>query len=248
MKKKILAVLSVLLCMIVLAGCGETLDEYNGVKTEDLKTNSQAMIEQLSNMGEDELTEAQAYYEEQAKSSEDETVAMYAEMIGDWNEIATDMGSFKEFGEFSVEKTGKTLTTTQIMKCSGRDAKFVIVYNYLNMKPTAMNAEIIYTTSELMKRAALNVVMGMGVVFAILILISLFIYAFNIFPYIEKKRAEKKIAAEPEVEALPAPAAAPAAIAQEDDGELIAVIAAAIAMQTGAPTDSFVVRSIRRRY
>ncbi|MCR5746099.1 MAG: OadG family protein [Lachnospiraceae bacterium] len=249
MKKKILGLLSVLLCMVMLAGCGETVEDYNGMTKDDLQQASQAMVSQLQQMGPDELKQAEEYYNQQVKSEEDPNAKMYAEMITDWNEIASDIGEFKEFGEFSVEKTGKTLTTIQVMKCSGRDARFVIVYNYLKMKPTAMNAEIIYTKGELMQRAGLNVVMGMGVVFVILILISLFIYAFNIFPYLENKRAEKKAGKAPEekpaVEA--APAAAPAAAA-DDDGELIAVIAAAIAMQTGASTDSFVVRSIKRRF
>jgi sodium pump decarboxylase gamma subunit len=133
------------------------------------------------------------------------------------------------------------------MKYSGRDARFVTVYNVLHMKPTAMNTEIIYTTGELMGKAGLNVVMGMGIVFGILILISIFIAAFNIFPYLEQKKAEKNAPAAAEAPATaPATSAAPAAAA-EDDLELVAVITAAIAMQTGASTDSFVVRSIRRR-
>ena len=52
--------------------------------------------------------------------------------------------------------------------------------------------------------------------------------------------------------AAPAPVAAtvaePAVEDVTDDGELIAVIAAAIAASTGTTTDDFVVRSIKRRY
>ena len=39
---------------------------------------------------------------------------------------------------------------------------------------------------------------------------------------------------------------AAAAVPQQDDGELVAVIAAAIAAYEGTSTDSFVVRSIRK--
>ena len=54
-----------------------------------------------------------------------------------------------------------------------------------------------------------------------------------------KKVEEKK---EAPVQAAPAPVAA-----AEDDAELVAVIAAAIAAAEGTSTDGFVVRSIKRR-
>jgi sodium pump decarboxylase gamma subunit len=248
MKKKILVLVSVLLCMVILAGCGQAAsDDYNGMTKDELKNSAQAMITQLQSMSPEQLDEAEAYYVEATESGEDSTAKMYAELIGDWKGIQSTIGEFKEFGEFTVAKTGKSLTTTQVMKYSGRDARFVTVYSVLHMKPTAMNAEIIYTTGELMGRAGLNVAMGMGIVFSVLILISIFIAAFNIFPYLEQKKAEKNAtAAAEEQTTAPATSAAPAAAA-EDDLELVAVITAAIAMQTGASTDSFVVRSIRRR-
>ena len=89
----------------------------------------------------------------------------------------------------------------------------------------------------------MNTLMGMGTVFVVLILISLIISCFKIFPYLEKKKAGKN-AAEPTVVEQ---------VAQReeqqltDDLELVAVITAAIAAGTGASTDSFVVRSIHRR-
>ena len=99
-----------------------------------------------------------------------------------------------------------------------------------------------------MTNAGLNTLMGMGIVFIVLILISLIIYAFKIFPYLENKK--KASIAESMPQAAPAPApvpvAAPVAAAQ-DDLELAAVIAAAIAASTGTSTSDFVVRSIKRR-
>ena len=64
--------------------------------------------------------------------------------------------------------------------------------------------------------------------------------------YLEKKKAQQT--AVPAKEIAPAPQAAVQQEAQQtDDGELIAVIAAAIAAAEGTSTDGFVVRSIRRR-
>ena len=89
---------------------------------------------------------------------------------------------------------------------------------------------------------------NMTVVFAVLILISLLISCFKIFPYLEKKKAAKAAGQAPQQEETPAAAPAPAPVAaQTDDTELIAVIAAAIAASTGTSTSDFVVRSINRR-
>ena len=99
----------------------------------------------------------------------------------------------------------------------------------------------------------MNTLLGMGVVFAVLILISLIISCFNFIPAIErkfsKKKAAEKKAAAPAVAAAPAPApAAPAETAVTDDLELVAVITAAVAAARGtASADGFVVRSIKRR-
>ena len=79
-------------------------------------------------------------------------------------------------------------------------------------------------------------------VFAVLILISLVISCFKIFPYLEskKKAGQTENAVKETVQDIPAE--------QQDNTELIAVIAAAIAASTGTSTDDFVVRSIKRRY
>ena len=92
--------------------------------------------------------------------------------------------------------------------------------------------------------------MGMGIVFVVLILISLIISGFKVFPYLEQKAKAKQAAKAPEAPKAPEVAPAPAApvAAAQDDLELAAVIAAAIAASTGTSTDGFVVRSIKRRY
>lgn len=53
-----------------------------------------------------------------------------------------------------------------------------------------------YTTGEILKKAGLNTVIGMGTVFAVLILISLLISTFKFIPEIQEKRAKKDKTAE----------------------------------------------------
>lgn len=104
---------------------------------------------------------------------------------------------------------------------------------------------------EMMARAGLNTLIGMGTVFIVLILISLIISCFGLIPKAQAAFSRKKTAGQPEktedtVEAVQAEEQT--AADETDDLELVAVIAAAIAASEGAgSTDGFVVRSIIRR-
>lgn len=112
------------------------------------------------------------------------------------------------------------------------------------------------TLGEILQKAGLNTLLGMGVVFSVLILISLLIYCLRFIPVFFEKMAGKK---EEEKPAQPAPANVPAAKTapvevlpaasartEETDLALIAVITAAIAAEAGVPADGIVIRSIRR--
>lgn len=93
-----------------------------------------------------------------------------------------------------------------------------------------------------------TVIVGMGVVFAALILICLIIYAFRIIPFIENKLANRSKKSEPVKES--APQHAVAAIPVTVNGitnEEIAAIAAAIEAYTGMNQSDFIVRRIVRR-
>ena len=111
---------------------------------------------------------------------------------------------------------------------------------------TSSATNIDYTFGEKMAKAGLNTLLGMGTVFAVLILIFGIISLFNLIPKIEAAFSKKE-----------APVAATSvdnAITQiveseelSDDLELVAVISAAIAAYEGsASADGYVVRSIRR--
>ena len=94
----------------------------------------------------------------------------------------------------------------------------------------------------------MNTLLGMGSVFAVLILIMYIFEAFKFIPKIQAVFSKKK-------EVAPAPKEVPAQTApvaeevveEADDLELVAVIAAAIAAYEGqTSTDGFVVRSIKK--
>ncbi|MDE5951546.1 MAG: OadG family protein [Acetatifactor sp.] len=98
-----------------------------------------------------------------------------------------------------------------------------------------------------MEVAALNTVIGMGTVFAVLIIIIGVISLFRFIPMIQDRLAGKKKAAAMQENADTQIVESQENTDVSDDLELVAVIAAAIAASEGAAsTDGFVVRSIRK--
>lgn len=249
MKKKLFLIVS--LCMLFvlnLAGCGENPKDidYNGYSYDQLKEVSQGTANALVQMTEEEM-------DSYLMQSSDE---ISINLLNRWKEIKDSLGEYIDLGSFTVEKSGKTLTTTQVLDFSKRDVTLTCVYNYTSMELEDITLDKIYSVGEKMQKAAMNTVMGLGTVFMILILISLIIYCFNAIPYLQKKAEEKKKAEEAANAAAraeePAVVSEPALEPEEeiplqDDFELVAVIAAAIAAATGTTTDDFVVRSIKRR-
>ena len=139
------------------------------------------------------------------------------------------------------------MTLEQYVEFEGREVSVTYVYEYnyqdKRMELTDANADLVYTTGEKMAKAGLNTLMGMGTVFAVLILISLIISCFKVIPYLQNRKKENKA----ETDSVVAQIEQREEQQLTDDLELVAVITAAIAASEGTSTDGFVVRSIRRR-
>ena len=235
MKKKLTLLIAVCLLVFGLAACGEdprTVD-YNGYTYDELQEACQSTVRTLESLSAAEL---QSYLASGSEST--------AALVSSWIDNRADLGNFVGFGDFQVEKAGKTLTATQTVNYEARPLTLTYVFNYNNMEVTDINVDQVYTTAEKMGKAGLNTIMCISIVFVVLITISLVIYAFNLIPKIQaafSKKEEDKPAGDTFVEQIERRET------QQDSGELIAVIAAAIAASTGTSTDDFVVRSIRRR-
>ena len=261
MKKKIALVLGMIMMIMMLGACGTdpTTVDYNGKSYSDLQSEMNDNITMVQNLY-DLFEQNSLDPAELPDGLADQLAANYGvtevqiEASAKWQDILDEFGDFKSVQDksFTVTKSGKTLTTDMTLVFTKKDVTFEVVYDYYSMDVTGISVDPIYSLREKMSKAGLNTVISMGIVFTVLILISLLIYCFNIFPYLEKKKAQKKeakaaeadeTASEGETAAVTASTAAPAA----DDTELIAVIAAAIAASTGTSTNDFVVRSINRR-
>lgn len=132
-----------------------------------------------------------------------------------------------------------------------RKAEAEVIFSndlFLTIKSCALNLD--QSIGELMVKAAMDTLMGMGTVFVVLILISLLIWAMGGIPKLQEKLSGKKQDTAKTTEAAVDNTIARIVEQEEsaDELELAAVIAAAVAAYEGTSgTDGFVVRSIRKR-
>ena len=167
-----------------------------------------------------------------------------------WQTSKDELGAKKDSnGETTVTFKDDQYTVTVPLKFEKADANFVYVFDSQGT-PTSMSVDVQYGMGKTLQRAGLNTLMGIGTVFVMLILLSLLISLFRFIPNPEAKKAaeakQPKAAKEAEAAAIAQTAPAQAEENLADDGELVAVIAAAIAAAEGTTTDGFVVRSIRK--
>ncbi len=168
--------------------------------------------------------------------------------------------AIEDLGYNSLETLQSDVEVTDVVYYINKDGKLVIdatvtgtkrsalmeIYMGNDFVPTDIGVTVNRTSGEKLENAGLNTLLGMGMAFAILILISLIISLFPILFGGSKKKVSDKEIAQKAIDNT----TAQIADKEEDlsnDAELVAVIAAAIAAYEGSgSTDGFQVRSIRK--
>lgn len=240
--KKITSVCMALLVMAALI-IGSTSMVFAADKVDDSVKNT--LVNTAEGLTDTIIGLADADIENYLNSGDDFTTSA----MQSWQSSKDELGSKKDKnGETSVTLKDDQYTVTVPVKFEKEDANFVYVFDSTGT-PVSLSVDVQYGMGKTLQRAGLNTLMGIGTVFVMLILLSLLISLFRFIPNPEAKKAAEAKAAK-EVKEAEAAAAAPAVQAAEenlaDDGELVAVIAAAIAAAEGTTTDGFVVRSIRK--
>ena len=250
MKKKISLLGLILILVLSFTGCGKSeTTEYDQTTMEQY---ADTIISAFSSMSEEDMD----YYENLRDLNLDITLLQaqlpidgsdFLTMIESWKASQEECGAYIEHGDWTMKVSHDGATLSSEGKFEDRDAEIAFTFNEKSdMESMTVSAH--YTTGEILKKAGLNTILGMGTVFVVLIFISFIIYLLGFIP---KKLSGKGKAAEEKketpVQAAPAPAVSAPQAAGTDDGELAAVIAAAIAASEGTSTDGFVVRSIKRR-
>lgn len=248
MKKKISLLGLILILVLSFTGCGKSeTTEYDQTRFEQyaefVVQNFEAMTtEQLDSFSDmrDLQLDTQLMSAGLPVDGED-----FLTMISSWEAAEEECGAYVEHGDWTMEVKNDGVSLTSEAKYENRDADIVFSFDEKgNMESMDVSAH--YSTGEILEKAGLNTVLGMGTVFVVLIFISFIIYLLGYIPKLQEKLANKDKKVEEKKEAPVQAAPAPVAAA-EDDAELVAVIAAAIAAAEGTSTDGFVVRSIKRR-
>ena len=154
-----------------------------------------------------------------------------------------DYESHKDY-EFEASSTGVTVTAPATFSDRSADLEFVFDEN-MTLESFTVNAH--YGMSEILEKAGLNTLLGMGTVFGNAYFHELYHFPDQYVPALLNGTFKKKKEEAPKAAPAPAVAAAVEEAEEMDDTELVAVIAAAIAAAEGTTTDGFVVRSIKRR-
>lgn len=243
MKKIWTLLLCLLTGMCLLTGCEGKKD----TAADDADTKLQALV----GYSESELQEVLetgyidtliAMSEEQLESaSEDATIAS-------WVDATEGVGDYEKLENFEAVVDGKMITATANLVFSKREVSMTWTVDVETQTET-MSFEKVLTLGEILQKAGMNTLLGMGTVFAVLIFISLIISSFTLIPKIQAAFSKDSAKTEVQKEVKPAPVAAPVAKQEENlvgDTELVAVISAAIAAAEGTSADGFVVRSIKR--
>ena len=251
MKKKISLVVAVLVLVLGLAGCGNAKTVSYDKDTLIQSCDAVFDIIESGSITSDQITEMsdwnQGYLMAQFESQTGVQMEAdtFATALEGWKaslEECGDYESHKDY-EFEASSTGVTVTAPATFSDRSADLEFVFDEN-MTLESFTVNAH--YGMSEILEKAGLNTLLGMGTVFVVLIFISFIIYLLGYIPKLQEKLANKDKKVEEKKEAPVQAAPAPVAAA-EDDAELVAVIAAAIAAAEETTTDGFVVRSIKRR-
>ncbi len=237
--KKLYLVLCIALAMLGATACGKS-DSSESTKFDktDLENRSTQVLQQVLSETNLSTIENEEVYESFAEQAGEDIAASYKSFydttkeLGTYEDIAVTDTSIQE-DTASVELTIKYPDEKVIVKCNFDKHSTL----------TSFSSEEYRTFGQKMVKALLNTVMGMGTVFIVLIFISAIIALLKYVPGLFAKKN------------TPAPVATVTETVTEsveeelvDDGELVAVITAAIMASMGdqAPEDGLVVRSIRK--
>ncbi len=231
--KKLLVILGMITCMACLAACGEVEAPSGPISEEQAVQIGTTIVDQMNTIVSQGAIEQ---YVDQP--------ALYNGFLG-WQSALEDIGTYEGVSGGSVSFAEDEVAIKINVLGSSHDADVEIVLDNALATYIGITTNVHYSTGEIMAKAGMNTIIGMGTVFVVLILISLIISCFTLVSKFEAKQKKQEAPAP----AAPAPVVEEPAAKEElsDDTELVAVIAAAIAAYEGAAsTDGFVVRSIRK--
>ena len=166
-------------------------------------------------------------------------------MMDAWEAAEKECGEYVEHGEYQFEGSDSGVVVSTEAVYEEREATLEFKFDE-NLNIESLDIAADYTTGEILKKAGMNTILGMGTVFLVLIFLAFVISLLKYIPMLQEKFTKKTEKNKTPVKEVPK---AEVPVVEEeltDDEELVAVITAAIAAADESVSDGFVVRSIRR--
>lgn len=263
MKKRLLALLCAITCVLSLCACGEvvytdkqktTMSYCEQLANANLELATtlcanEATVSELLTYNKEELSYIYTYYMSDLYGvNVDGKLGAFNGMLTTYLQTRKEMGTITGTGTATSVISGDKVIVTIPLTGTECNGQFVCTFSndlftkFIEAEATANTsfAQKMKQAGSNMGTAGLNTLLGMGTVFIMLILICFIISSFKFIGTAGKKETKK----------VEAPVVAVSQSEPEelsDDTELVAVIMAAISAYEGnASTDGFVVRSIRR--
>lgn len=261
MKKKLVLLLCLITCLFAITACSSKKEaatfQYDEAIVKETATQWMDSWNQMDFSGYDDAT-LEGLVSSGQMDEASKTVFMT------WRQTQSDIGAFVEVKDVVIEEAGDMITVVFTATYEGTKNNVIFKVPFdssLNVDSNAITVEESETLNNKIDSALLNTIIGMGTVFVVLIFISCLIGMFKIIPKIQKKMELRQ---EADMNVVTAIDNTVSQIAEKeeleemeeieelvDDGELVAVITAAImASMTSngeeVPADGLIVRSIKR--
>ncbi len=229
--KKLLTILCMAACLFSATVQSFAADD---VKNSEAYTNYgssfESLVQQLVGYSDEELEEIK-----NTTTSEEDI-----QLIDSWMSVKDDLGAYIGVLSCEAEEDDSELTVTMKFDFTNKDVTMVYT---ANSESASISFESELTKMEILKKAGMNTLIGMGTVFIVLIFMSFVIGAFGFIPKLLNKQNKTVETVEEKKTEIPVVEAAEDVT---DDLELVAVITAAIAAAEGTSADGVVIRSIKR--
>ena len=249
--KKLASLLFMAMLVLGLTACGSKEPIKPAVESAYAEQMADFIVANLTGMAADEL----AYYTEMDAEDLQEVLDQsgipikaeaFQDIFNGYINYTDELGTYIATESSELKGDAEEASLATVVAFEIHSATLNLIFDEDGVVTTG-SIDPIYSFGEILEKAGLNTVIGMGTVFVILIFISFVIAALPKFTALIENAGKKKEAPAPAPKAAPAPVATPAAEEElVDDLELVAVISAAIAAYTGSSSDGFVVRSIKR--
>ena len=189
-------------CIFGLTACGssEALTEYEQQKMEAAKQGATEYVIPFMENFKDAAIQAEfaeytadevAHIVEQNTGIEVDGYA-FKTAISSFNSAYDTIGSLVSVGEATAEIDDKQIIVRVAVQGEKDTAEAEIIFTndlFMKLESAALNPSA--TMGDLMAKAAMNTLIGMGTVFAVLILISFIISCFGVIPKIQAKMSGK---------------------------------------------------------